>query len=235
MARYEHLPIYRKTFELAVLIEDLVHGFSRHHKYGLGSRLQHAAVGLLERVVRAQNAGASGPPEEIAMGGSSGVAVFSFESLHRAYRACRRRKRSSPGALRFEMRLADELVPGSLRPGRRSAADRLDLEAPPLARSARGSIPWKARPPGSPPSRPPGSAAPARLVRRAGRRRGSLLPGGRLLRAARAAGEALRPSPGPASGRAPVWVRPPGGVSTKTARETHLAGPRPGVECDHCS
>ena len=60
MAKYEHLPIYRKAFELTVAIENLVHGFSRHHKYGLGSRLQQAAIGLLERVVRAQNAGPKG-------------------------------------------------------------------------------------------------------------------------------------------------------------------------------
>ena len=56
MARYEHLPIYRKSFDLAVYLEQAVHGFSRHHKYGLGVRLQHAAIAILERVVRAQNA-----------------------------------------------------------------------------------------------------------------------------------------------------------------------------------
>jgi hypothetical protein len=56
MARYEHLPIYRKTFDLAVYLEQVTHGFSRHHKYGLGTRLQHASGRLIERVVRAQNA-----------------------------------------------------------------------------------------------------------------------------------------------------------------------------------
>ena len=57
MARYEHLPIYRKVFDLAVYIEQVTHGFSKHHKYGLGLRLQQAACDTVARVVRAQNAG----------------------------------------------------------------------------------------------------------------------------------------------------------------------------------
>ncbi|MBI5525157.1 MAG: hypothetical protein HY897_02405 [Deltaproteobacteria bacterium] len=35
---------------------------------------------------------------------------FSAASLHRAYLDCRRRKRNKPGAIRFQMRLADELL-----------------------------------------------------------------------------------------------------------------------------
>jgi hypothetical protein len=37
MARYEHLPIYRAAFDLAVHVEKLVRGFTRYHKYSLGS------------------------------------------------------------------------------------------------------------------------------------------------------------------------------------------------------
>ena len=56
MAQYEHLAIYRRIFDLAVYLEQVVRGFSRHHKYGLGARLQHAAFDALARVIRAQNA-----------------------------------------------------------------------------------------------------------------------------------------------------------------------------------
>lgn len=37
MARYEHLPIYAKAYELALYVEQQVHGFSRFHKYALGA------------------------------------------------------------------------------------------------------------------------------------------------------------------------------------------------------
>jgi len=33
MARYEHLPIYKKAMDLAVYLEKIVRGFSRYHKY----------------------------------------------------------------------------------------------------------------------------------------------------------------------------------------------------------
>ena len=55
MARYEHLPIYRKSFELAIYLERSVGNFGRYHKYGLGVRLLQAAQDVLARVVRAQN------------------------------------------------------------------------------------------------------------------------------------------------------------------------------------
>mgnify|MGYP001594147175 CR=1 FL=1 len=57
MARYEHLPIYRKSFELAVYLEQVTAGFSKRHKYALGTRIQDAAQAVLCRVVRAQNTG----------------------------------------------------------------------------------------------------------------------------------------------------------------------------------
>ena len=37
MARYEHLPIYKKAFDLAVHFEKVAAGFSRYHKYTLGT------------------------------------------------------------------------------------------------------------------------------------------------------------------------------------------------------
>lgn len=64
MARHEDLPIYRKTFELAVYIEHSVAGFPRRFKYGLGLRLQRAVQDVVTRVVRAQNRyGSSKAPE----------------------------------------------------------------------------------------------------------------------------------------------------------------------------
>ncbi len=59
MARYEHLPIYRKSFDLAVYLERVVGGFARRHKYGLGARMQTGAQDVLMRVVRAQNSSGS--------------------------------------------------------------------------------------------------------------------------------------------------------------------------------
>ena len=53
MARYEHLPIYRATFELTLDVERTVRGFSRYNKYTLGSDLRQKARGLVEKVVEA--------------------------------------------------------------------------------------------------------------------------------------------------------------------------------------
>lgn len=63
----------------------------------------------------------SSPPE----GGWPGHPLFCFENLYRAYRKCRRHKRGTHNALRFERRLEENLVAlhreldsGSYRPGR---------------------------------------------------------------------------------------------------------------------
>ena len=40
MARYGHLPIYKKAMDLAVHMEQTVRNFSRYHKYTLGSELR---------------------------------------------------------------------------------------------------------------------------------------------------------------------------------------------------
>ena len=40
MARYEHLPIYKKAMDLTVYLEKIVRNFSRYHKYTLGSELR---------------------------------------------------------------------------------------------------------------------------------------------------------------------------------------------------
>lgn len=55
MARHEHLPIFKKGYELTLLIEELVHGFSRYHKYELGSELREQAREILLTIVRAND------------------------------------------------------------------------------------------------------------------------------------------------------------------------------------
>ena len=47
MARYEHLPIYKKSFDLAVHLEKAVAGFSRYHKYPLGTELRNCSRGVV--------------------------------------------------------------------------------------------------------------------------------------------------------------------------------------------
>ncbi|HMW57863.1 MAG: four helix bundle protein [Candidatus Accumulibacter sp.] len=56
MARYEHLPIYKAALDVAVGFEKLVVGFSRYHKYTLGSELRNGSRRVLEQVVRANGA-----------------------------------------------------------------------------------------------------------------------------------------------------------------------------------
>ena len=53
MARYEHLPIYRAAFDLAVHVEKIVRNFSRYHKYSLGTELRERSRRVLERIMEA--------------------------------------------------------------------------------------------------------------------------------------------------------------------------------------
>lgn len=43
MARYEHLPIYKKAMELSVYLEGAVANFSRYHKSAIGEELRELA------------------------------------------------------------------------------------------------------------------------------------------------------------------------------------------------
>jgi hypothetical protein len=56
MARQEHLPIYKAALDMTVHFEKLVAGFSRHHKYTLGTELGEGRRGGLQQVLRANNA-----------------------------------------------------------------------------------------------------------------------------------------------------------------------------------
>ncbi len=55
MARYEHLPIYKKAFDFTVYVENIVRNFSRYHKYTLGTELREQARGIVALIVRANN------------------------------------------------------------------------------------------------------------------------------------------------------------------------------------
>jgi hypothetical protein len=55
MARYEHLPIYRKAMELSVYLEQVVRQFPRFHKYGIGARLRETSWDLLGLIIRVNN------------------------------------------------------------------------------------------------------------------------------------------------------------------------------------
>ena len=56
MARYEHLPIFRDAYDLAVHMEKIVQNFSRYHKYTLGTELRNKSRAILEIIVKANNA-----------------------------------------------------------------------------------------------------------------------------------------------------------------------------------
>ncbi len=55
MAQYEHLPIYRKAFDMSVYIENIVRGFSRYHKYTLGTDLRNLSREIVRLIVRANS------------------------------------------------------------------------------------------------------------------------------------------------------------------------------------
>ncbi len=47
MARYEHLPIYKKAFDLFLYFEKIVRKFSRYDKYTLGADLRNTTRSVL--------------------------------------------------------------------------------------------------------------------------------------------------------------------------------------------
>jgi len=55
MARFEHLPIYKKAYELALYFETTVHHFNRLHKYSLGAELRQYSREVAKTIRRANN------------------------------------------------------------------------------------------------------------------------------------------------------------------------------------
>jgi hypothetical protein len=55
MARTDHLPIYKRCYDLCLHLERVVAGFSRYHRYSLGAELRDGARRALVLVVRANS------------------------------------------------------------------------------------------------------------------------------------------------------------------------------------
>jgi len=53
MAQTEHLPIYKRTYDLCLYFEQIVRGFSRYHKYSIGADLRAGSLRVLKLIVRA--------------------------------------------------------------------------------------------------------------------------------------------------------------------------------------
>ena len=53
VAQAEHLPIYKRSYDLCLFLEQVVRSFSRYHKYTLGADLRDGARRVLKLVVRA--------------------------------------------------------------------------------------------------------------------------------------------------------------------------------------
>lgn len=56
MARYEHLPIYKQARDVVVHFEKVVAGFSRYHKYTLGTELRTKSREIVVLIVKANAA-----------------------------------------------------------------------------------------------------------------------------------------------------------------------------------
>ena len=55
MARYEHLPIYKKAFDLAKYFDKIVRNFSRYDKYTYGTELRNLSREILKGIIQANN------------------------------------------------------------------------------------------------------------------------------------------------------------------------------------
>lgn len=55
MARYEHLPIYKKAMDLTIYFEKIVRNFSRYHKYTLGSELRAMSREIVGLIIKANS------------------------------------------------------------------------------------------------------------------------------------------------------------------------------------
>jgi 23S rRNA-intervening sequence protein len=55
VARHDHLPIFRKAFDLAIYLERTVQGFSRYHRYAVGADMRAASRGVMRTIIRANS------------------------------------------------------------------------------------------------------------------------------------------------------------------------------------
>ncbi len=50
MAQFEHLPIYKKAYDLTLYFEKIVRNFSRYHKYTVGAELRQLSREALQLI-----------------------------------------------------------------------------------------------------------------------------------------------------------------------------------------
>ena len=55
MAKYEHLIIFQKTYDLLLRIYKEVHNFSKEYKYTLGDSLKITCLQLMEHIIIANS------------------------------------------------------------------------------------------------------------------------------------------------------------------------------------
>lgn len=58
MAKYEHLPIYKNSIDLVIIIEKNVKNMSRYNKYGIGLELRKKSYQILSSIIRANSVSA---------------------------------------------------------------------------------------------------------------------------------------------------------------------------------
>ena len=56
MARYEHLPTYKKAMELSIYLQNTVKNFSRYNKYSVGADLRELSRSIILLIIRANSA-----------------------------------------------------------------------------------------------------------------------------------------------------------------------------------
>jgi hypothetical protein len=61
MAQYEHLPIYKKAYDLALHFDKIVRNFSRYHNYQIGAEMREQSRDALRLIRRANDATEKAP------------------------------------------------------------------------------------------------------------------------------------------------------------------------------
>ncbi|MCD6361373.1 MAG: four helix bundle protein [Armatimonadetes bacterium] len=55
MARYEHLPIYKKAMELGIYMQNAVRNFSRYNKYTIGADMRNLSRNIIKLIIIANS------------------------------------------------------------------------------------------------------------------------------------------------------------------------------------
>jgi hypothetical protein len=76
MSQTDHLPIYKRSYDLCLYLEQVVRKFSRYDKYTLGTDLREGARRALKCVVRANARRDKEPELEEASGTVDALARF---------------------------------------------------------------------------------------------------------------------------------------------------------------